>query len=144
MKNIFHWLKLRAPYLVMVLVVTLAVGYLNSESKKIKDTATTSKATAAALKVTVDHLRTDETKLRRLDQRVTTATCHRINKLQDKIGNFLEDSTQRSRRNAEAIIASPFSTLSEKIAAQQNLDQIVEFVNNFRATLPDNKCVPAI
>jgi hypothetical protein len=131
------WIRKRAPYILLVIVISLVAMNIQSDGEK-------NKKTSDQLKVAVIRIAKDEEKLRILDSKVTLATCRRLNNLQDSLALFLKDSSQRSQKNAKAIIDSPFSTTAEKQAATQNLAQLKEFVRDFRARVPNSTCKPLI
>lgn len=149
-----NWLnRHRAIIAWVILIVILAYIWAGqqNDTDKVKKTAAAAAETATALKATVSRL--DDTvktlnealaNIKRLDSKVTTATCKKINKLQTNLVNFLTDSTVRSKRNANAILQSPFSTKEEKTAAAKNLKQIEQFLKDFKAKFPNAKCSSAV
>lgn len=79
-----------------------------------------------------------------LEKRVTANTCVRINKLQDGLVGFIDDTLSRAKRSVTATIASPSASNAEKAAAQANLAQIIALHNAARNRFPDQDCSVAV
>lgn len=135
---------------ILILILAYIWGGQHTDTQKVKKQAAHNtelsaelKRTVVLLKSTVTQLAADEAKLKSLDQHVTFATCEKLNKLEGNISSFLSDSSVRSKRNAQAIVKSPFSTAAEKDAARKNLKEINRFINDFKKRFPKSHCESA-
>lgn len=127
------WLRLRAPYLVLVVFAFLAFSIHSGDIDKLTTTQHELVDTQAQVKAAVTRLNT-------VFRTGTRGSCLSRNKLRDGIVGFVIDTEERSRRANTATLASPTATPEQKQASTVNLAQLTATLAQLRTRLPIMVC----
>lgn len=113
------WLRQRAPYLVLVAVMAVALHQHSAD---------------------ITRIRADERQLNAVYDSGTRGSCLARNRLRDGIIGFVQSGVDRSQKAADALVASPLTSQMQRDTAAANLAQLKRTLVELQEHLPLEGC----